>query len=756
MEAGFDKQLPIGHEYVKTFQAYRNDVLGANRLNIVVKSRHGDLWNAKALKRLYDVTQAVTFLPSVERLGVQSLWTPNAFVNEITEEGFRADPLIDGTITPEQLTPAVIAAIRQATRQGGFVGTLVSRDETSAMITAELIEVDKDGAKLDYIAYNRLLEDKIRGAFEDADFEIEIIGFAKQIGDIADGARSVLKFCAVALLLTALAVYWYCHSLRFTLLPVVCSLTSLVWQFGTLKLLGYGLDPLAVLVPFLVFAIGVSHGVQQINFIVRQISHGRSTYDACRDSFTGLLIPGTLALVTAFVSFITLLLIPIPMVRELAITASLGVAYKILTNLVMLPVAASYFTVGKAYADQAVLQRDRRAGWLRSLARIAEPRNALVVLMVTAAVFAAAVWQSRDRVVGTLQPGAPELREDARFNRDAVAIASNYDTGLDWLTVIFEAHPAGPAGGAGAASCENVNVGLYQDRFTWALQPVQGVLSVASYSGQLRLYNEGYNEGNPKMSVVPIDPGNYAALSTEIGRIRGTMRKDCSMTAVHLFLTDHKATTIQRVIDAVKRFRAEQPMPGVVIRLASGNAGVLAAVDDEVEKSELPMMLYVYAAIVLLVFLVYRDLRAVLACCLPLTVGTFIGYWFMKELQIGLTVATLPVMVLAVGIGVDYAFYIYNRLLVHLAGGQTIVQAIEHALLEVGTATIFTAITLAIGVATWSFSQLKFQADMGKLLAFMFMVNMVMAMTALPALAVWLERLFPRRKPVRATGLQHH
>jgi hypothetical protein len=258
------------------------------------------------------------------------------------------------------------------------------------------------------------------------------------------------------------------------------------------------------------------------------------------------------------------------------------------------------------------------------------------------------------------------------------------------------------------------------------------------------------------MSVVPIDPGNYAALSTEIGRIRGTMRKDCSMTAVHLFLTDHKATTIQRVIDAVKRFRAEQPMPGVVIRLASGNAGVLAAVDDEVEKSELPMMLYVYAAIVLLVFLVYRDLRAVLACCLPLTVGTFIGYWFMKELQIGLTVATLPVMVLAVGIGVDYAFYIYNRLLVHLAGGQTIVQAIEHALLEVGTATIFTAITLAIGVATWSFSQLKFQADMGKLLAFMFMVNMVMAMTALPALAVWLERLFPRRKPVRATGLQHH
>jgi uncharacterized protein len=364
MDAGFDKQMPVGHEYIQTFQKYRDDVLGASRLTIVVKARKGDIWNATALKRLYEVTQAVSFLPNIERLGVQSLWTPNSFVNEITEEGFRADPLIDGTITPDALKPETIANIRQATSQGGFVGTLVSRDQTSAMVSAELIEYDSNGRKLDYIAYNRLLEERLRARFEDTDFEIQIIGFAKQIGDIAEGAQSVLKFCAFALLLTALAVYWYCHSLRFTLLPIACSLTSLVWQFGTLRLLGYGLDPLAVLVPFLVFAIGVSHGVQQINYIVREIAHGRSNFDACRDSFSGLLIPGTLALVTAFVSFVTLLLIPIPMVRELAIPASLGVAYKIITNLVMLPVAASYFDIDKAYADKAVIKRERRAGWL--------------------------------------------------------------------------------------------------------------------------------------------------------------------------------------------------------------------------------------------------------------------------------------------------------------------------------------------------------------------------------------------------------
>jgi predicted RND superfamily exporter protein len=258
------------------------------------------------------------------------------------------------------------------------------------------------------------------------------------------------------------------------------------------------------------------------------------------------------------------------------------------------------------------------------------------------------------------------------------------------------------------------------------------------------------------MSAVPIDAMNYSSLVTEVARLSGIMRGDCSMTAVHLYLADHKATTINRVLEAAKAFRAKFPMAGVSVRLASGNAGVLAAINEEVEKSEMPMLLYVYAAIALLVFAVYRDLRAVLVCCLPLTIGTFIGYWFMKELQIGLTIATLPVMVLAVGIGVDYAFYIYNRLQLHQANGQPIVKAVEHALLEVGVATIFTAITLAIGVATWAFSELKFQADMGKLLAFMFMVNMVMAMTVLPAFAVWLERVFPRKRPVRMIGALAH
>ncbi|MCY4757142.1 efflux RND transporter permease subunit [Pelomonas aquatica] len=747
LEAGYEKQIPLGHEYVEVLHRYAKDLPGTNRLSFVVKARQGSIWTKEGLTRLFQVTEAVTLLPNVDRAGVRSLWTPNSFVNEITEEGFRAQPIIPGTIVPEALDAATIAQIQASTSQGGFVGVLVSQDQSAAMITAELYEVDPQGQHLDYVAYNAQLEG-LRQRFEDDHFEVQIIGFAKQVGDIAEGAASVIRFFGLAIVLTIGAVYWYCHSWRFTLLPIACSFTSLVWQFGTLRLMGYGLDPLAVLVPFLVFAIGVSHGVQQINFIVRGLAHGKSTEQASRDSFSGLLIPGMLALLMALVSFVTLLLIPIPMIRELAITASIGVGFKIITNLVMLPLAASYLHFGAGYSERAMAKRSARARIIRTIAVVARPRTAIVVTLLSFGVLGLSAWQSRDRIVGTLQPGAPELREDSRFNRDAVAIASNFDMGLDWLTVVFE--------GSGEP-CSNTAIGRYMDAFVSHMRSVPGVVSIDSYSGQLRTYNQGYNEGLPKMDVVPADPANYAALSAELGRVRGYNTKDCRMTAAHLYLADHKATTINGVTDAVKRFSKDEPAPkDARLRLAAGNAGVLAATNEELERSELPMMLYVYATIVVLVLLVYRDVRAAIACCFPLTVATFIGYWFMKSANIGLTVATLPVMVLAVGIGVDYALYIYNRLQMHLADGDPIHKAMEKALEFEGMATIFTAITLAVGVATWSFSDLKFQADMGKLLAFMFLVNLIMAFTALPALAVVLERVFKRRKPAYAPSVLVH
>ncbi|HQU50227.1 MAG TPA: efflux RND transporter permease subunit [Casimicrobiaceae bacterium] len=747
MTAGFDKQLPPEHEYIQTFYQYRDQVFGANRVNVVVRAKNGDMWSVPFLRKLADVTQAVMFMPGVDRRTVSSLWTPTTRVLEITEEGFESEDVIGGDITPDTLTPEKIAKIRRNAIVGGYIGQLVANDNSGAMVVADLMDSDPVTRKpLDYLDLARRLEQEVRQKHETADFDVAIIGFAKEIGDIADGATSVIRFFALAFLLTALAVWIYCRSWALTALALGCSLVSVVWQFGTLRLLGYGLDPLAVLVPFLVFAIGVSHGVQQINYIVKEVSSGADTTTAARRSFTGLLIPGTMALVTAFVGFATLMLIPIPMIRELAITAAIGVAYKIVTNLVMLPVAASYLSFDDRYVGRVNRLRERRGAWMGALGRIAEPRNAAIGTLVCVVLFAVAWQQSQGRHIGHLQPGAPELRADSRYNRDANEIVARFDLGLDVLSVVVETPKD---------ACYDHSVMEYLNQFSWQMANVPGVVSVASIAWLAKQAFSGFNEGNPKWAALPRDPKALANAISMAPEGSGLTNPGCTVMPVHLYLSDHKAGTVKDVTAAVKAFRAENADPRIKVRLASGNVGVQAATNEVLETTELKMMLYVYLTIVALVLLTYRDWRAMLACCLPLTLATFLGYWFMKELDIGLTVATLPVMVLAVGIGVDYAFYIYNRLQLHLALGVDIVNAFKQALRETGIATIFTALTLSVGVATWSFSDLKFQADMGLLLTFMFMVNMLMAITLLPALAVMIDKLIPRRRPVRAPLLSH-
>src|SRR5690606_7117313 len=317
MTAGFDKQLPIGHEYIETFQKYRDQLFGSNRIIIVLEARQGTIWNKDFFKAYKDLTDDIFFLPGVSRPTVTSLWTPNTRYIEITEDGISAEDVISGRVTADTMTPKNLAKVESNVIRGGFVGKLVSNDFTAAMVSAELQDFDPStGQKLDYFDLAAKLEKQIRGKYENAKYAVRIIGFAKSIGDIADGAKGVVAFFFVAFLLTALSVYLYSRSILLTSATLFASLTSVVWQFAILDLLGYGLDPLAVLVPFLVFAIGVSHGVQQINLITAEISNGATGEQAARTSFSGLLVPGSMALVTTLVGFGTLYLIPVGMIRE--------------------------------------------------------------------------------------------------------------------------------------------------------------------------------------------------------------------------------------------------------------------------------------------------------------------------------------------------------------------------------------------------------------------------------------------------------
>ena len=232
----------------------------------------------------------------------------------------------------------------------------------------------------------------------------------------------------------------------------------------------------------------------------------------------------------------------------------------------------------------------------------------------------------------------------------------------------------------------------------------------------------------------------------------GLLNDRCTILPIIAYLQDHKATTIETVVAAVEAYADINPSELVNIRLGMGGVGIIAATNEVIEESEAPLILYVFATIIVLVFLAYWDWRAVICCCMPLLLATFLGYVFMVVLGIGLKVTTLPVLVLGTGIGVDYAFYLYSQIKYYQRQGLGLADAYEGALLSTGMAVVYTAIMLAVGVATWVLSPLKFQADMGALLAFMFLMNMVAAIVGLPAFAAVLERLAPPRgtKPALA------
>ena len=773
IETGFKKQLPLKHEYMQTFLQYEKEFGGANRVLVALAAREGDMFTPGFLDSFEKITNQVFFIPGVDRASVRSIFTPNVRFVEIVEDGFAG-----GNVIPTDFasTPEMFERVRSNIIKSGEVGRLVSGDFSGAMVWANLMEENpQTGEKLDYRQVAAELE-AIRSEFEDDDHTVHIIGFAKIVGDISDGAESVVWFFLIALIITAILLYLYSRSVWLTVLPLTCSLVAVIWQMGILSLLGYSLDPMNILTPFLIFAIGVSHGVQKISaWTVEKEFAGRTPDDwaksgvtsveeiprrspmhGSRETIKKLLAPGVIALVSDTIGFLTILFISIRIIQELAITASLGVAVIILTNLMLLPVLLSWVHLKNPHEyRERLLMKAHQKSWLWDfLASITEPGRAALVIAVSVVLFGVGLWKAQDMKIGDSEVGVPELRAESRYNQDAVFISEKFSLGVDVLTIVAETIPD--------ACTENYNVMETMDRFAWNLANVEGVQKVITLPMVAKIVNSGWNEGNIKWRILPRD--NYVmrqALSS-IETDTGLLNSDCSAMPIMVFTVDHRAETIARIVDRVKDLRQELNIAEVEFelehdvleelasgeeevtpeslkfRLATGNVGVMAATNEDIAAAEKPMLALVFGSIILLCLATYRTVLGTLCIVLPLVVVSTLAEALMATYGIGLKVNTLPVVALGVGIGVDYGIYIYNRLDIHLKEGFTLREAYYRTLRLTGRAVIFTGFTLAAGVGTWIFSELQFQADMGILLSFIFLANMVGAIVLLPALVRWL------------------
>ncbi|QDE31472.1 MULTISPECIES: efflux RND transporter permease subunit [Shewanella] len=727
MDAAFSKNIPLNHSYMQTYTKHQKDFGGANSIMVAVEDTSGSIFNPVFFDALKNVHDQLFFIPGVERSQVKSLFSPSTRFTEVVEDGFAGGPVIPADFRNDDYG---LKIVRDNIEKAGIVGRLIGNDYTSAMVSAQLMEFDpQTGEAIDTIAFANQLEQELRGKFENDQIKIHIIGFAKMAGDVAEGAKGVLLFFLIAIAITTVMVYLFSKSIILTVLPLMCSLVAVCWQLGLLTVIGFGLDPMSILVPFLVFAIGVSHGVQMINAVRRRVLDGQTTKAAAASAFRSLLVPGGVALLSDTVGFLTLLSIDIGIIRELAISASLGVAVIILTNLILLPLVISYFELPNKQDNPE--KRQKIENLWRSLSKFATPKYAVVVLVSTAVLYVAGFQQASKMKIGDLQGGAPALHQDSRYNQDTFFITDHFSITTDVMTVIVEATPE---------ACTYHSVLSQIDQFEWMMANTPGVESTASLASIAKKVNAGFNEGNPKWEVLP---RNTASLVQAVGQVpttSGLLNSNCSVMPVYLFLKDHKAETIEVVVDKVKSMAAQFNSDTLQFKLASGPVGVMAATNEAVSEAQLPMMLYVYGAVFVLCLISFKSFKATVAVIIPLYVVSTLAQALMTLLDIGLAVSTLPVIALGVGIGVDYGIYILSTMSNKLSNGMPVQQAYFEALVERGSAVIFTGLTLAIGVSTWFFSALKFQMDMGILLTFMFLVNMLGAIIILPALSAMFWR----------------
>ncbi|SEO09387.1 hypothetical protein SAMN05428959_104620 [Duganella sp. CF517] len=726
----FEKTIPVSHPYVANFLQYRSELTGlSNAVRIAVESTDGSIYDPAYLATLQKINDAVFLLPGVDRQFVKSLWTPNTRWAAVTEEGLEGGPVIpmdyDGSPEARQILKTNVA-------RSGEIGQIVALNERSSVIYLPLLARDAKGELLDYAALSAQIE-AVRKQYENQHVKLHVTGFAKVAGDLIAGLKEFLLFFALAVAIGAATLYLFARSMRCTVLVVASSLVAVIWQLGLLPILGYQLDPYSILVPFLVFAIGMSHGAQKMNGIMQDIGRGIDKLVAARYTFRRLFLAGLTALFADAVGFAVLMIIDIQVIRELAIAASIGVAALIFTNLILLPILLSYTGVGKRAAARSLkIDTRNESGAVKNpvwtfLDRFTRRTWAGGAVLAMVAMSAGGFYVAQSLKIGDLDPGAPELREHSRYNRDAKFMTANYGASSDVFAVMVKTPQQ---------ACSSYETVMRIDALEWELRQIDGVETTNTLAMLVRRMMTGLNEGNFKWYDVP---HNQSMLNTiTAGAPRGLYNETCSMLTVYVYLKDHKADTLSRVADRVEAFARANSTKDTQFILAAGSAGIEAATNMVVKKAWREMLLLVYVAVALLCYVTFRSWRAVVVAVLPLIVTSILAEALMVALGIGVKVATLPVIALGVGIGVDYALYMLSVMLAQMKAGKTLSQAYHGALLFTGKIVMLTGITLALGVATWVFSDIKFQADMGILLAFMFIWNMVGAVIFLPALAYFL------------------
>lgn len=755
VDARFEKMLPMQHEYLRNMFGRLDDLTQKGlAFKIVIENTQGEIFEKEYLEVVRDVYDKVFDINGIDRTATRSMWAPSVRWQAVTPQGFDGDRLIPGEYNGDaESLERVKANVLRSNEIGrliadNFKSSIVETyvfstypsDDDRGNLTGDTINFQDMGSILEGIRSE--INDKYKGKYK-----VYIIGEPKMIGDFIDGSHEIIKFGGIAMLITIILLYMYARCWRAALMPLFTSLVAVIWMLGILSMMSRfkvpygevlvagnnievfsGIGLFSMLVPFLLVAIGVSHSVQFVNAMAIEMSMGQDKMQACRRAFRSNYLPGITALLTNAFSFLTMMLIPISAIKELAITACIGTGVMIVLKLMLLPILLSYSGIAPSGIKHMQMDEHRDPAIWVFLSKFTEFKWAVISLVFAGALGVYSLYEREHLRIGDINEGAPELRPDSVYNKDIKFVTSNYATSSDMFVVMVTSNPG---------ECFKQSNMQAMDDLEWALTNTEGVQATASAAFVAKNFIAGLTEGHIKWMALG---RNQEALdgSFSITADMGLANEKCSFAPVVAFLKDHKAETLNRVVKVAQEFAVKNSNADVQFRLATGNAGIAAAVNQEIHSAQNKMLWLVYGVVAALVFLTFPSIKAMLCILGPLALTSILCEALMAKMGIGVKVATLPVITLGVGVGVDYGIYIYSRMESYFKEGKSLTEAYLLTLKTTGKAVSFTGMTLAFGVATWYWSALQFQKDMGILLVFMFLWNMVGALTLLPALAHFL------------------
>jgi len=747
VETVFEDLLPQSHPYVETHEQFKDAFGSSNMVTIMIEPVEGDIFQTEVLRKVQYLTRELRTVPAVDDYQIVSLAARK--LKEVT--GSTAGIDTRSLMWPEvPTTQAELDQLRESVVTNPVVmGTYVSEDLHSTLITADFI---------DHLVDYEVVFNEIRALIDDVDdasVNVRLVGDPILYGWVNHYLTETLQLALLALLVMAVVLFALVRTWRGTLLPLVSGFASGSWALGTASLLGIHFDPLVVVVAVLITSRAVSHSVQIVTRFEEELSCLGDVEGASRraasNTLRELFRPGLLGIATDAGCVAVVALSPIPLLQKLAFMAITWISTVAVSAIILTPVLLSW-------VNQARVQTRRRLDPLRPVLNLAlrtVASRARVPALVTAlVVLVGSGYFAFGLQVGDANPGSPILWPDSTYNQDSAAVNANYH-GADRMFIVASGEEEGFVQRPEVLA----NMNRLQ-RFMEAQPQVGGTLSVADI---LPTVHRVLREGNPHYQELPNDALMTGELMyifesvSEPGDLDQFVDSDKQHAGITLFFQDRQGETIRTALARLNEYIDNNPLEGGEYLLAGGLIGLLGAVNEVILAGQIQSIALALLVLVVMCTLVYRSSMAGMFFMVPVIMSNTLTFSFMAWQGIGMNINTVPVAALGIGLGVDYALYICDRIREELRRGGDELQAYRMALHSAGRAVLVTAAVLIASTLLWWASSLRFQAEMGLLMGLWLTVSAVTALFVMPSLVYVFKPRFiyrdfqPEPRPEAAT-----